>query len=102
MDKLDSLVTQHLVERLLAPERLTAMLTSLARRRAERTTPVQARIHGLEAQALDADTRLRRLYKLVEDGFAILDEVLKERLARFIHRTLRCEVVSGDEGVGLA
>jgi len=29
-------------------------------------------------------------------------QIAEELLARSIHRTLRCDVVSGDEGVGLA
>jgi hypothetical protein len=33
---------------------------------------------------------------------AIVRHAEREFLARFIHRALRCEVVSGDEGVGLA
>jgi site-specific DNA recombinase len=36
MEKLDALVTDHLVERLFKPERLTEILTSLATRRTEK------------------------------------------------------------------
>ena len=38
MDKLDELVTEHLADRLLHPERLTAMLTALTAGRAEKAT----------------------------------------------------------------
>ena len=81
MDKLDTLVTEHLAGRLLDPERLSAMLTKLAGRRADRQATVDQRIAALAREAEDADDRLRRLYKLVEDGLAQMDEILKDRIA---------------------
>jgi hypothetical protein len=39
MDKLDRLVTDHLVKRLFEPERLTEILSSLAGRRAQKEQP---------------------------------------------------------------
>lgn len=80
MDRLDGLVTQHLSERLLQPERLAEMLQSLASRRAEKAAAVDRRIEGLEKQARDAEERLRRLYTLVETGLAEPDDILKERI----------------------
>jgi site-specific DNA recombinase len=80
MDKLDGLVTQHLVERLFHPERLAAILTSLTARRAERAEAVNSRIMGLQREVTDAEDKLKRLYRLVEDGLTDLDEVLKDRL----------------------
>ena len=70
MDKLDTLVTDHLADRLLNPERLTAMLASLASRRAAKAAAVDERLATLEKEAHEANDRLRRLYKLVEDGVA--------------------------------
>jgi hypothetical protein len=35
---------------------------------------------ALEERATHADDRLRRLYKMVEDGIAELDEILKDRI----------------------
>lgn len=67
MDMLDGLVTHNLVERLLAPERLEALLAAVAARRAERTAAVDERIAGLQARADEADERQRRLFKMVED-----------------------------------
>ncbi len=81
MDKLDTLVSKHLAERLLDPERLSAMLTSLAGRRADRQATVDQRIAALAREADDADERLRRLYKLVEDGLAQMDDLLKDRIS---------------------
>ena len=79
MDELDGLVTGHLVERLFEPERLAAMLNSLAARRAERAETVNSRIMALQREVADAEDRLKRLYRLVEDGVTDLDDVLKDR-----------------------
>ena len=81
MDKLDTLVTEHLADRLLNPERLSAMLTTLTGRRADKQVAVDRRIAALAREAEDADERLRRLYKLVEDGLTQMDEILKDRIA---------------------
>ena len=81
MDKLDGLVTTHLLDRVLAPERLEMLLAGVAARRAERSAAVDERIGGLQARADEADDRLRRLYKMVEDGLAEMDDLLKDRIA---------------------
>jgi site-specific DNA recombinase len=80
MDKLDGLVTQHLVERLFHPERLADILTSLTARRAEKPKTANNRIMGLQREVTDAEDKLKRLYRLVEDGLTDLDDVLKDRL----------------------
>jgi hypothetical protein len=82
MDKLDGLVTDHLVEQLLHPERLAVLLSSLKARRAEKTENENKRVMILQQEATDAQERLKRLYRLVEDGMTDLDDVLKERLDR--------------------
>jgi site-specific DNA recombinase len=82
MEKLDGLVTDGLVERLLHPERLALMLSSLKAQRAEKSASVNKRIMTLQREATDAEDRLKRLYRLVEDGMTDLDDVLKERLDR--------------------
>jgi site-specific DNA recombinase len=80
MDKLDGLVTDQLMERLFKPERLADILTSLAARRAEKAENENRRLMALQQQVTDADEKLKRLYKLIEDGLTDLDEVLKDRL----------------------
>src|SRR3974390_3269185 len=80
MDKLDQLVTEHLVERLFKPERLATMLSSLAARRAEKAASVNVRLIALQKEVTDAEEKLARLYRLVEDGVTDLDDVLKDRL----------------------
>jgi hypothetical protein len=80
MDKLDTLVTTHLLDRLLHRERLADMLASLADRRAAKAAAVDERLAVLEKEAHEADERLRRLYRLVEDGVAEMDDILKDRI----------------------
>ena len=82
MDKLDVLVTDSLVERLLQPERLALMLSSLKAKRAEKSANVNSRIMTLQREVTDAEDRLKRLYRLVEDGMTDLDDVLKQRIDR--------------------
>ena len=79
MDKLDRMVTDHLLERLFKPERIALILASLSSRRAELAAAVNARISALQGEVVDAEDRLKRLYRLVEDGLDV-DELLKERL----------------------
>jgi site-specific DNA recombinase len=54
MDKLDGLVTDHLLDHLFAPERLSEILSSLASRRAEKEQTLNARITSLEREGSDA------------------------------------------------
>jgi site-specific DNA recombinase len=79
MDKLDRMVTDHLLERLFKPERIALILGSLSCRRAELAVAVSTRMSALQREVVDAGDRLKRLYRLVEDGLDV-DEVLKERL----------------------
>ena len=56
MEKLDTLVTEHLLERLFKPERIAVILASLSSRRVEQAVAVNARILGSAAR----DDRRRR------------------------------------------
>ena len=76
MAKLDTLVTDHLVDRLFRPERLTAILASIVAERAERARS-GSRIANLQTEISNAEDKPKRLYKKVEDGLTDLDEVLK-------------------------
>jgi site-specific DNA recombinase len=80
MQKLDTLVTEHLLERLFRPERVAEILASLSSRRAERAAALNGRITALQREMIDAEDKLKRLYRLVEDGLTDVDEVLKDRL----------------------
>jgi len=80
MDKLDGLVTDNLVERLFQPARLAVLLASLSSRRAEKAEALSTRITSLQREVTDADDKLKRLYRLIEDGLTDIDDVLKDRL----------------------
>jgi site-specific DNA recombinase len=57
------------------------MLCLLAGRRAGKAAAVNDRIGRLEKEASLGQERLQRLYRLVEEGLAELDDLLKERIA---------------------
>ena len=80
MQKLDKLVTEHLLERLFKPERVAVILGSLRAHRAEQAAALNARVTTLRREMIDAEDKLKRLYRLVEDGLTDVDEVLKDRL----------------------
>ena len=82
MAKLDALVTGHLIERLLHPQRLTEILASINVRRAERALELDKRVANLQTEVADADDKLRRLYRMVEEGVTEIDDVLKGRLGQ--------------------
>jgi site-specific DNA recombinase len=80
MDRLDYLVTKHLMDKLLTGDRIWELLSTLATRRAERAATVDARLAALDREAVNADEKLKRLYKLIEDGVAEMDDLLKDRI----------------------
>ena len=80
MQKLDTLVAEHLMERLFKPERLAAILDALSSHRAERTAALNGRLMALQRELVDAEDKLKRLYRLVEDGLTDIDELLRDRL----------------------
>ena len=79
MPLLDDLVVHAVNSQLLRPERLAVLLEDLMARQTERAGAIDARMAELKKKADDADERLRRLYKLVEDGYAEMDEPLRQR-----------------------
>ncbi|MBY0258270.1 recombinase zinc beta ribbon domain-containing protein, partial [Methylobacterium sp.] len=81
MQKLDTLVTDHLVAELLQPERLRATLASLWALRSDRAAEVDDRVTALRAEVTAAQDKLKRLYAMVEEGVTDLDDILRERVA---------------------
>ena len=55
-------------------------MASLASRRSEKADAVNARVIALQREVADTDDKLKRLYRLVEDGMTEMDDVLKDRL----------------------
>jgi site-specific DNA recombinase len=80
MGKLDDLVIDHLVERLLHPEALAKMLALLNGRCGEKTQALNGRIVNPQREATEAEHRLKRLYRLIEEGVTDLDDGLKSCL----------------------
>ena len=82
MDKLDHLVADHIEDRLLQPERLEIVLSSVLDRRQERTERRREHLAELHRRITETDQRLNRLYDAIESGVANLDDpTLKERIA---------------------
>ncbi|MBV8971605.1 MAG: recombinase zinc beta ribbon domain-containing protein, partial [Sphingomonadaceae bacterium] len=82
MEKLDGVVTEHLEERLLEPERLEEILGVLLDRREDRAARKRAHASEMRKRAAEAEGRLKRLYEAIESGVADLaDTSLKERIA---------------------
>ena len=61
-------------------DRLWELLSTLASRRAERAASVDSRLAALEREAINAEDKLKRLYKLIEYGVAEMDDLLKDRI----------------------
>jgi hypothetical protein len=81
MDKLDTLVADHIEGRLLQPARLEQILSSVLSRRKERAERRSAHIAELRKRAAAADAKLKRLYDAIENGIAdVSDPMLKERV----------------------
>lgn len=74
MAELDAMVVEHVETRMLAPGRLESMLGSLVDRRAEHAGKEKERITALKHQASDAEEKLTRLYRAIENGLADLDD----------------------------
>jgi hypothetical protein len=81
MDKLDDLVARHLEDRLLQPERLETILTTVLDRRQERLERQHEHIGELNRRAAKSEARLKRHYDAIEAGVADLkDPALKDRI----------------------
>lgn len=79
---IEKLVVEALLDQLLQPERVTAILTTLKARRDDRQASADRRLVDLARQAADADERLSRLYASIEAGIIDgTDTTLKERVA---------------------
>lgn len=71
------MVVDELSVQLFTAERLTAILAELCALRASRVAEIDGRIATLQREIFDAGNKLKRLYRIVEDGIAELDDILK-------------------------
>ena len=82
MKLLDDLVTERVLTQLITHERVTSIMSGLARRQAEREDDHRSRVDALRHKHHDADIRLGRLYQAIENGIADpADQTLKDRIA---------------------
>src|SRR5467141_2836916 len=85
MEKLDTLVADHIEQRLLQPKRLEEILSSVLGRREERAERRTSHIAELRKRATEADAKLKRLYDAIENGVADLsDPLLKDRIGELM------------------
>jgi site-specific DNA recombinase len=78
---LDEIVVSNLKQRLFAPDRLAALLQTLADRRSAKSLAEDNRLVSLRYQLTETEERLKRLYRSIEDGIVELDDILRERTA---------------------
>jgi len=70
MDFLDTLVVDDLSERLFDAEWLTDILSAISADRAAKSAEVDQRVIRLRSELTDTETRLKRIYSLIEVGSA--------------------------------
>lgn len=81
MEKLDSVVAEHIEQRLLQPKRLEEVLSAILNRRKARAERRTTHIAELRKRAAEAEAKLKRLYDAIENGIAdVSDPLLKERV----------------------
>jgi hypothetical protein len=78
---LDEIVLVNLKQHVLAPDRIADLLKSLMERQAAKSESADLRLLTLQREVSDADDRLRRLYRSIEDGVVEIDDILRERTA---------------------
>jgi site-specific DNA recombinase len=102
MEKLDTVVADHIEHRLLQPKRLEEILSSVLDRREERAERRAAHIAELRKRAAEAEAKLKRLYDAIENGVADLsDPMLKERVAELkaIREQARADAERAQEAI---
>lgn len=81
MEKLDSVVADHIAQRLLQPKRLEQILSAVLHRRKKRAERRTSHVAELRKRAAEAEAKLKRLYDAIENGIAdVSDPMLKERV----------------------
>jgi site-specific DNA recombinase len=81
MERLDTLVADHIERRLLQPARLEEILSAALDRREERAERRVTHIAELRKRLTEVDAKLKRFYDAIENGVADLgDPMLKDRV----------------------
>lgn len=76
----DRKILDTMADRLLAPERMNAILVEMRKTVRESREDQQARINALSRQKQTAEAGLNRLYEAIEKGIIPLDDLLQKRL----------------------
>jgi hypothetical protein len=77
MEKLDSVVAEHIELRLLQPKRLEQILSRVLDRRKESAERRTAHIAELRRRAAKAEAKLKRLYDVIENGVADVSDPMQ-------------------------
>ena len=80
MARLDTLITTAVNERLLHPERLAVILSTLANLQNGKNKAVDDRRDTLSKELKEKDEKLKRLYSAIENGIIEIDDQLKTRI----------------------
>ncbi|ABQ69730.1 Resolvase, N-terminal domain [Rhizorhabdus wittichii RW1] len=81
MDKLDTVVIDHIEREFLDPSRLETVLSAVLDRRQERGERRREHIADLNKRSAETELRLKRLYDAIEAGVTDLDDpALKDRI----------------------
>ena len=80
MARLDTLITDAVKKRLLHPDRLALILSSLANRQNGKNKAVDDRRDALAKELKEKDEKLNRLYSAIENGIIEIDDQLKTRI----------------------
>jgi site-specific DNA recombinase len=80
MERIDQLVLQRMVERVLSPERVTRMLREHMKYRQATVTEGQERLKQLSRALAAKDDGLNNLYRAIEQGIVALDSTLQVRV----------------------
>jgi site-specific DNA recombinase len=76
---LDEIVLTNLKQHVLAPDRIADLLKSLIERQAAKRESADHLLLALQKELTDAEDRLKRLYRSIEDGVVELDDILRDR-----------------------
>ncbi|WP_419809030.1 recombinase family protein [Sphingomonas sp.] len=81
-DALDAIVLDGLLHRVLAPDRLRALLADVLDRSDDARQRREQDLHRVRRERIAAETRLRRLLEIVEDGMmSVRDPIFATKLA---------------------
>jgi len=80
--KMDGLILERLVDRVLAPERVTTILKQWLTHLGKTTTQSEQQLKALERALKSADDGLNNLYGAIEKGVIALDSTLQGRINR--------------------